>query len=460
MKRRVHRVHLVGIGGVGMSGLAEILQATGYAVSGSDLHEGEAVRRLRALGVEVSIGHAEANLGAADVVVYSAAISTTNPELRAAEAANVPVIARAEMLAELMRLKFGIAIAGSHGKTTTTSLVGAVLQAGDLDPTIVVGGRVHSLGSNSRHGAGDVFVAEADESDGSFLKLLPSVVVVTNIDREHLDHYGDLARLRGAFADFANRVPFYGAAILCLDDPGVRALLPDVARRVTSYGLSPQADLAGESVEVVGWETRFRARASGTPLGEFRLRLPGLHNARNALAAIAVGLELDVPAATIREALADFAGVARRFELRGQAGGVQVIDDYAHHPSEIRATLDAARRALGGRLIVAFQPHRYTRTRDLFDEFASAFHEADSVLITAVYAAGEEKIPGVDAEALAEAARRRGHRSVRFVREREDVVPTLLDQLQPGDAVLFMAAGDLGQLAEPLLTRLGGGSAD
>jgi UDP-N-acetylmuramate--alanine ligase len=460
LKRRVHRVHLVGIGGVGMSGLAEILQATGYAVSGSDLHEGETVRRLRALGVEVSIGHAEANLGAADVVVYSAAIRAANPELRAAEAAHIPVIARAEMLAELMRLKFGIAIAGSHGKTTTTSLVGAVLQAGDLDPTIVVGGRVHSLGSNSRHGAGDVFVAEADESDGSFLALLPSLVVVTNIDREHLDHYGDLERLRGAFADFANRVPFYGAAILCLDDPGVRALLPDVTRRVTTYGLSPQADLAGEAVEVVGWETRFRARASGTPLGEFRLRLPGLHYARNALAAIAVGLELDVPIATIREALAEFAGVARRFELRGQAGGVQVIDDYAHHPTEIRATLDAARRALDGRLIVAFQPHRYTRTRDLFDELASAFHEADSVLITEVYAAGEDKIPGADAEALAEASRRHGHRAVRFVREREDVVPALLDQLQPGDAVLFMGAGDLGQLAEPLLARLEGGSAD
>ena len=442
-----------------MSGLAEILQVTGYTVSGSDLHEGEAVQRLRALGVKVSIGHAESHLGAADVVVYSAAIRATNPELRAAEAARIPVIARAEMLAELMRMKHGVAIAGSHGKTTTTALVGAVLQAGNLDPTIVVGGRVHSLGSNARHGAGDVLVAEADESDGSFLALLPSVVVITNVDREHLDHYGDLKHLRQAFRDFANRLPFYGAAVLCLDDPGVQALLPGVASRVIRYGLDPQADVAGEAAEVTGLETRFRVRSGGTSLGAFRLPLPGLHNARNALAAIAVGLEFDVSVDTIREALGSFEGVARRFELRGEAGGVLVIDDYAHNPAKIRAALDAA-RSLGRRIVAAFQPHRYTRTRDCFEDLARAFHGADGLLVTEVYAAGEEKLPGVDAAALAEAARQQGHRAVRFVRERERIVPALLEELRPGDAVLLLGAGDIGQLAEPLLARLKEGSAD
>ena len=459
MNRRVRQVHFVGIGGAGMSGIAEILHATGYVVSGSDLQEGEAVRRLRGLGIEVSIGHAEANVGGAAVVVYSAAIPAANPELRAAAAAKIPVIARGEMLAELMRMKYGVAIAGSHGKTTTTSLVGGVLQAGGLDPTMVVGGRVHSLGSHARLGAGDVFVAEADESDGSFLALLPTVVVITNVDREHLDHYGDLERLRQAFRAFANRVPFYGAAVLCLDDPGVRALLPDVARRVITYGLGPQADVAGESAEVVGLETRFRARSGGTSLGAFRVPLPGLHNALNALAAIAVGLEFGVPVEVIREALAAFEGVARRFELRGEVGGVLVIDDYAHHPAKIRATLDAA-RSLGRRLVVAFQPHRYTRTRDLFDELASAFHEADALLVTDIYPAGEEKIPGVEAAALAEAAREQGHRAVRFVGERERIVPALLEELRPGDAALLLGAGDIGQLAEPLLARLEEGSAD
>lgn len=456
----MRRVHFVGIGGAGMSGLAEVLLRSGYEVSGSDLREGEVVRRLERLGARVAIGHDAEHVGGADVVVYSSAVPATNAELRAAEAAHVPVIGRGEMLAELMRARYGVAIAGSHGKTTTTALVGALLEAGGLDPTTIVGGRLKALDSHARHGAGEVLVAEADESDGSFLKLAPTLVVVTSIDREHVDHYGEFGRLREAFRDFANRVPFYGASVLCIDEPEVAALRPDVQRRVVTYGLTPQADVCAEAVAIEGLETRFRARARGAALGEFRLRPPGVHNARNALAALAVGLEFDVPAPVMRDALAAFEGVARRFEIRGEAGGVVVVDDYAHNPAKIRALLAGARAALGRRLVLVFQPHRYTRTRDLFDELADAFHDADVLVLTEIYAAGEEAIPGVDAAALAEAVRATGHRDVRLVRERGKLVEALLERLRPGDAVLLTGAGDVGQLAEPLLAELRGGSAD
>ncbi|MEX2208991.1 MAG: UDP-N-acetylmuramate--L-alanine ligase [Myxococcota bacterium] len=451
MRRRVQRVHFVGIGGVGMSGIAEILNTQGYSVSGSDLREGAATARMRGLGIRISIGHDAARVAGADVVVYSSAVSPSNPELRAAESAGIPVIPRAEMLAELMRMKYGVAIGGSAGKTTTTSMTAEVLSAGGLDPTTIVGGRVISLDANSRLGAGEVLVAEADESDGSFLRLVPTVVVITNIDRDHVDHYGSFEKLHEAFVEFANRVPFYGAAVLCIDDPHVQTLLPQVTRRVWTYGLSPQADVSAERVESVGLGMRFNARTKGKALGPFTLRVPGRHNVQNALAALTVGLEFEVPVERIREALAEFRGVERRFEILGERDAMMVIDDYSHHPAKIRAALAAAREGLGRRVVVAFQPHRYTRTRDVFDELARCFHDADVVVLTEIYAAGEEKIPGVTASAVAEAVRACGHRGVEFVPEKSRIVPRLRELTRPGDLVFFMGAGDIGKLAREFL---------
>ncbi len=447
MNRKVRRIHFVGIGGVGMSGLAEVLYASGYTVSGSDARESEVLERLRGLGIRISIGHDTASVAGADVLVYSSAIPATNPEIKEAERVRIPVIRRGEMLAELMRLKYGIAISGSHGKTTTSSLVASVLQEGGLDPTSIIGGRLHSLGANSRLGSGDILVAEDDESDGSFLHLVPTVVVITNLDREHLDHYGSLEALQDAFVDFANRVPFYGLALLCLDDPKLRELLPRIAARNRSYGLSTQAEISATSIEPEGLDTRFVARSGARELGPVRLPMPGFHNVQNALAAIAVGLEFDVPFAQIRNALEQFKGIARRFEIVGEPGSLLVIDDYAHHPTEIRATLAAARSGLGRRSVVVFQPHRYSRTRDLFAELASCFHDADVLVLTDIYAAGEPKLPGIDASALAEAVKETGHRNTHLVREREEIVPALRELVQQGDAVLFMGAGDIGRLA-------------
>ena len=451
MRRRVQHVHFVGIGGVGMSGLAEILATSGYTVSGSDLREGPVTGRLRELGIRVSIGHAPENVGSVDVVVYSSAVRATNPELQAAEARHIPVIARAEMLAELMRMKYGVAIAGSHGKTTTTSLVGAVLQAGGLDPTIIVGGRVKSLGANSVLGAGDILVAEADESDGSFLRLVPTVVVVTNVDREHLDHYDDFASLKQAFLDFANRVPFWGAAVLCLDDPRIRELLPQIDRRTRSYGLSAQSEVQAEDLRGEGFDTHFRAIADGKTLGEVRLRLPGRHNVLNALAAIAVGLEFDVPFARIQQALEEFAGIERRFEVRGERAGVLVIDDYSHNAAKVRAALQAAHQVGRQRVIVAYQPHRYSRTRDQFEELADAFHDSDVLILTEIYAAGETKIPGVESAVLAEAIRARGHRDVQLVPNTADVAERARALVREGDLLIFMGAGDITRQADAFL---------
>jgi UDP-N-acetylmuramate--alanine ligase len=439
MKRRVQRVHFVGVGGVGMSGIAEILHVQGYSVSGSDLRESTATLRMRELGIRISIGHDPAAVDGADVVVFSSAVSRTNPELRAAELASIPVIPRAEMLAELMRMKYGVAIGGSAGKTTTTSMTAEVLAAGGLDPTTIVGGRVISLGANSRLGEGEVLVAEADESDGSFLRLVPTVVVITNIDRDHLDHYGSFEALHAAFVEFANRVPFYGAAVLCIDDPHVQTLLPQVTRRAWTYGMSPQADVAAERVEAAGLGMRFAVRAHGQPLGAFSLRVPGRHNV-----------------ARIQEALAAFRGVERRFEIRGERDGITVIDDYSHHPAKVRAALAAAREGLGRRIVVAYQPHRYSRTRDVFDELARAFHDADVLVLTEIYAAGEDKIPGISAESLAEAVRACGHRAVEFVPEKSAIVPRLRELTRPGDLVFFMGAGDIGRLANEFLAGDGG----
>jgi UDP-N-acetylmuramate--alanine ligase len=458
MFHRIQRVHFVGVGGIGMCGIAEVLHASGYRVSGSDMRDGPTLERLRSLGVGVTVGHATANVGDADVVVYSSAIRPGNPELVEAERCKIPVIPRAEMLGELMRLKHGVAVGGTHGKTTTTSLISHVLHVAGLDPTSVIGGRVIATGhapTGARHGAGHWIVAEADESDGSFLRLAPVVAVVTNVDPEHLDHYGSLAAIEDAFVAFANRVPFWGLAVVCMDHPGVQAILPRLTRRVTTYGLSPQADLVATDVTTDGWGMRFTVRRRGEMLGAVHLRIPGLHNVANALATVAVALELDVPFSGTAEALASFVGIERRFWLRGEAAGVRVVDDYGHHPAEIRATLAAARGLHDGRVVVVFQPHRYTRTRDLFEEFAGAFHDADVVCLTEIYAAGEDKIPGVEAQRLAEEIRARGHREVRFVADLDAIPDALVPDLHAGDLVLTLGAGSISGLGPALLARLG-----
>jgi UDP-N-acetylmuramate--alanine ligase len=461
MYKRYRHIHFVGIGGVGMSGIAEILANLGYTVSGSDQKRSEAIERLERLGVKVFVGHEAANVEGAHVVVYSSAVARDNVELAVARQRQIPVIPRAEMLAELMRLKYGIAVAGTHGKTTTTSMVGTVLAEGRLDPTIVVGGRVLSLGTNARLGQGEYLVAEADESDGSFLKLTPTVAVVTTVDAEHLDHYATLAAVRDAFVAFLNKVPFYGAAIVCLDEPNVQLLLPRVEKRVITYGLESGADLVARRVQLAGLTSRFEVVHRGTPLGECALRVPGRHNVANALAAIAVGLDLEIPFATIQKALAAFAGVQRRFQVRGHAAGVTVVDDYGHHPAEIRATLAAAKAGFDGRVVAVFQPHRYTRTFHLRDEFATAFNQADVLVVLDIYAAGETPIEGVSAADLAERIRAHGHRNVTYLGgDRARLLDHLRDITRPGDLVLTLGAGDVGQLGPALLARLEAGRAD
>lgn len=459
MFRKIQRIHLVGIGGAGMSGIAEVLLTLGYTVTGSDLHESDTVRRLRELGGRIFIGHDPSHIGGAQVVVISSAVSPDNPEVVAARANQIPVIPRAEMLAELMRLKYGLAIAGAHGKTTTTSMVAAVLAQAGLDPTIVIGGKVNALGSHARLGRGELLVAEADESDGSFLRLSPSIVAVTNIDREHLEHYGSMERLREAFLEFINRVPFYGLAILCLDDEHIRALLPRVVKRYQTYGLRettgyPGPDFRATEITLKQWESEFRAYFKGKSLGPFRLSIPGIHNVSNALVAIAVGLELDVPLDLIRKGLATFTGVERRFHLRGEKAGIMVVDDYGHHPTEIRATLAAAKQGWAKRLVVLFQPHRYTRTRDLIDEFASAFGDADLLFVTEIYPAGEPPIPGISGEKLADAIRANGHSAVTWVARKDELAERVLSVLKPGDLVLTLGAGDIWKVGPELLERL------
>jgi UDP-N-acetylmuramate--alanine ligase len=455
MFKRYQHLHLVGIGGSGMSGIAEVLLNLGYRVSGSDLRRNEAVERLEGLGAKIFIGHQPGHVEGAHVVVYSSAVSRDNVEVQAARQRGIPVIPRAEMLAELMRLKYGIAVAGTHGKTTTTSMIGAVLAEGRLDPTIIVGGRVSSLGSNARLGQGDFLVAEADESDGSFLRLTPTIAVVTTIDAEHLDHWGSLEALREGFLAFVNRVPFYGAAVLCLDQPDIRALVPRVDKRVVTYGLEGDAHLSARRLHLSGLSSRFEVVAGGEVLGECALHVPGRHNVLNALAAIAVALDLDVPFVAAQKALAGFSGVQRRFQVRGRVGGVTVVDDYGHHPAEIRATLAAARGGFDRRIVVLFQPHRYTRTQHLRQEFATAFAEADVVLVMDIYPAGEPPIPGVTAEDLAEAIRAQGHPDVTWVGgDRGRVVEHLAGVIRPGDLVLTLGAGDVGQIGPELLRRL------
>ncbi len=460
---RVRHVHFVGIGGIGMSGLAEVLRTLEFEVSGSDLKPNENTRRLESLGVRVFFGHAADNVRGADVVVYSSAISVQNPEIARARALEIPIIPRAEMLAELMRSRYAVTIAGSHGKTTTTSLVATVLRAAGLDPTVVVGGKVNALGTNARHGEGDLFVAEADESDGSFLKLTPTIAVVTNIDAEHLDHYGTHDAVKEAFVQHVNRVPFYGLCVLCIDHPSVQEILPRIERRHMTYGVSRQAVYRAKNARFEGLATHFDALRRTEPLGTFVVHMPGAHNILNALAAIAVADELGVPLDVTRDAIASFHGVQRRFTVLGQPsyakpggkpGDVMIVDDYGHHPAEIEATLDAAQRGFDRRVVVAFQPHRYTRTKLLFDEFTRAFNKADVLVVTDVYAAGEKPIEGATGEALAAAIRAHGHRAVSYVPDKKAVARALHALLEPGDLVIALGAGDINASARELLAML------
>ncbi len=459
MFRKTQHIHLVGIGGAGMSGIAEVLLTLGYRVTGSDLQASETTRRLEELGGQIFIGHQESNVGEAQVVVISSAVAATNPEVVVAKARQIPVIPRAEMLAELMRLKFGVAIAGAHGKTTTTSMVANVLAQGGLDPTMVIGGKVNALGSHARLGRGEILVAEADESDGSFLRLSPTIVAVTNLDREHLDHYGSMERIHESFLEFINKIPFYGLAVLCADDERLGALFPRIVKRYQTYGLRERdgftPDYKATDVSLKQWGADFRAHFRGKNLGPFRLAVPGIHNVANALAAIAIGMELEVPIDLIRKGLAAFTGVERRFHLRGEAGGIMVVDDYGHHPTEVKATLAAAKQGWSDRrLVVLFQPHRYTRTRDCLEEFTHAFDEADVLFMTDIYAAGEAPIPGVSGEKLAEAVKAGGHPSVTFVRQKDTLPDQVLPHLRSGDLVLTLGAGDIWKAGTGLLARL------
>jgi len=454
--RNFQRIHLVGIGGIGMSGIAEVLLTLGYNVSGSDVKSSSITDRLKDLGARVSEGHHAENVVGAQVVVVSSAVKSDNPEISEARRLKIPVIHRAEMLAELMRLKYGIAIAGAHGKTTTTSMTASVLAAAGLDPTFVVGGRVNQAGTTARIGKGEYMVVEADESDRSFLHYAPVVAVVTTIDREHLDTYHSLMEIQDVFTEFVNRVPFYGAAILCLDEPNVQAILPRVTRPVITYGTSSQADLVISDVDLRGMESEFRLTYHGEDLGLFLLHAPpGIHNVRNAAAAAAVGLYLSVPAELIRDGLEKFGGVGRRFEVKARANGVILIDDYGHHPAEIRATLEAARGCDFKRLLVLFQPHRYTRTKELWDDFCRAFNQADVLLLTDIYAASESPIPGITGEALANAVRAAGHKQVIYCASMQDGIEWLLREARPGDAVMTIGAGSVGRASDELALLLG-----
>jgi len=451
---RVRHVHFIGVGGIGMSGLAEILRTLEFDVSGSDLREGENTRALARIGVRIDVGHRAENVRGADVIVYSSAIDNQNPEIMEARLLGVPVISRAEMLAELMRVKYGIAIAGSHGKTTTTSLVATILRAAGFDPTVVVGGRMAALGSNARLGAGDLLVAEADESDGSFLRLTPTIAVVTNIDPEHLDFYGSHESLKEAFVEFTEKVPFYGLAVLCLDHPHVQELLPRIKRRHVTYGFSPQADYHARNVEMKGLSASFVAYRRNEPLGEFTLRMPGRHNVLNTLAAIAVADELEVPLDVTKAALASFNGVARRFTIVAEVSGISLVDDYGHHPAEVQATLAAARGAYPGRVIVAFQPHRYSRTELLFDEFTRAFNNADVLFLVDIYAAGEKPIAGVSAERLAQGIAEHGHHAVSHVKDRATLPDQIARIAEAGDVVIALGAGDINKILPAIATEL------
>ena len=455
MRRKVKKIHFVGIGGIGMSGIAEVLLNLGYTISGSDLSQSDLTQRLASLGATIFTGHDASHLGNVDVAVTSTAVRANNPEVMEAHKRGIPVIPRAEMLAELLKMKFSIAVSGSHGKTTTTSMVATVLAHGGLDPTMVIGGKLDSIGSNARLGDGEVVVAEADESDGSFLKLSPTLAVITNIDREHLDYYKDIEDIKNAFLQFANIVPFYGATILCLDDENVQAILPEIKRKTITYGLASPADYRADNIGFSGSSSTFSVSYKGAHCGNATLNVPGRFNIYNSLATIAVAREFDMDFSTIFEGLKRFIGVRRRLEVKGNCRGITVVDDYGHHPTEIRETLAAARQVWNDRIIVIFQPHRYTRTKALFTEFLTAFPNADTLIVTDIYAASEEPIEGVNALSLCEGIRRCGHKDVTYISGSDDIINYLLKIAKPKDVIITQGAGNIWKIGEEFLKRSG-----
>ena len=455
MYLKKYHIHFVGIGGIGMSGIAELLLNLGYKVSGSDRKSSDITARLAQLGGTVYKGHAARNILNADVVVISSAVKMNNPEVIAAQQASVPVIPRAEMLAELMRLKYSIAIAGAHGKTSTTSVVASILDKGGLDPTVVIGGKLISIDTNALLGEGDFIVAEADESDGSFLKYSPAIAVVTNIDREHLDFYPDLEAIKNVFLNFIDRIPFYGLAVLCLDNESIQDLIPQIKKRFTTYGISPQADLQVKNIAFHGMQSHYSVYQRGRLLGEVVLNLPGMHNVYNSMAGIAVGLELDIPFNRIKHALQTLKGVRRRMEIKGSKKKIMVIDDYGHHPTEIKSTLNAVRDTWPDRRkVVVFQPHRYSRTEMLFDDFTRAFYESDILIVLPIYAAGEKQIPGVNGRCLFEGIKAHGHKEVYYMNGLDQAVAHLKKLLKSGDLLLTLGAGDVWKLGQAILEEL------
>ncbi|MEK6677921.1 MAG: UDP-N-acetylmuramate--L-alanine ligase [Nitrospirota bacterium] len=456
MFKKIKHIHFVGIGGIGMSGIAEVLLNLGYKVSGSDMNLSDTTKHLQDSGAFIYKGHAASNIEGADVVVISSAVSQENEEVKAAKKLLIPVIPRAEMLAELMRLKYGIAVAGAHGKTTTTSIIATVLVRGNIDPTVVIGGKLNSFGTNAKLGQGDFLVAEADESDGSFLKLSPTIAVVTTIDEEHLDYYKNLDAIKKAFLSFINKVPFYGLAVLCLDDKNIQDIIPSVEKRYVTYGFSAQADFAAKDIELKGFESSFKVINRGKELGRFKLNMPGLHNVYNALSAVAVGLELEIDIDAIKKAFAEFSGVQRRFQVKGEINDVMVVDDYGHHPTEIKATLAAAKSGWDKRTIVIFQPHRYTRTKDLMKDFATAFYQADVLILTDIYAAGETPIEGVTGERLYETIKGHGHKEVMFIKNKNEIPDYVFKMLKKDDIVITLGAGDVYKIGGEIVERMRG----
>jgi len=453
MFRKIQHIHLVGIGGSGMNGIAEVLLNLGYKVSGSDMNETDVIQRLRNAGGHITIGHSSSNIKGAQVVVISSAVSAHNIEVVAARSASIPVIQRAEMLAELMRLKYGIAIAGAHGKTTTTSMISSILASAGLDPTVVIGGKLNSLGSNAKLGQSEFLVAEADESDGSFLKLSPTIAIVTNIDAEHLDYYHDIETIRKTFLNFINKVPFYGVSILCADDANIRSILHAVEKRYITYGINNRADITVADIEMMSGRSKFRVLYNGMDMGKFELSLPGIHNISNALSGIGVAVELDINIDEVKKALRDFSGVERRFQIVGKIDpqDILVVDDYGHHPTEIKATLSAAKAGWGRRTVVLFQPHRYTRTRDLMNEFALAFGNADLLVVTDIYPAGEKPVEGVSAEKLFNTIIEHGHKNVLFVPDKKNIPEKVKELMRPGDMVITLGAGDIWKVGREII---------
>ncbi len=454
MYGRIKKIHFIGIGGIGMSGIAELLLNQGYRVSGSDLRDSDTTKRLTALGGEIVIGHSAENIAEVDVVVTSTAVKQDNPEVVEALRQHVAVIPRAEMLAELMRMKYGIAIAGTHGKTTTTSMMSVVLQHAGVDPTAVIGGKLDAFGSNAKLGRGKFLVAEADESDGSFMHLSPTIAVVTNIDEDHLDYYSGIEEIKKIFIDFINKVPFYGRAILCLEDNNIQDILPEVKKRFTTYGFSSQADFYAEDIQQRQGRTSFTVFFQGKELGRISFRMPGRHNVLNALSVVAVAHELEIPLTTIIGGFRNFGGLQRRFEVRSEINNIMIVDDYGHHPVEIKATLSAAKNSWNKRVIAVFQPHRYSRTAALFSDFQTAFYHADQVIVTDVYAAGEEPIEGATGESLAHGIVEHGHKSVTYCGSLEAASDCVAAMVEPGDMVISLGAGNVNQVCTLLADKL------